>query len=390
MSMTKIKVLHVVNNLCCGGIETWLRNVVRQRDPRIQNDFAVLTPPDRKCYDDEVKSMGAAVHQLFASHGRNPFIKYRLLRKEFERLLKQHPYDAVHVHIFGLAGHFLKVAAKQNVPVRVVHSHISRKPKPRTLFEKMFLPLHLENNLRGFFRYATDIVACSSDSGEALVGKNVWRSDHRCKVVFCGIDLEEFQKAISVSNDFRRDFGIPADALVIGHVGNMSTRKNHKFIIDVAKELLRRDSRYYFFLGGEGKSQREIKDYAVSAGVSDHVVMPGLCNAPALMCGLFDLFILPSLFEGLPLVGLEAAAAGLFTVCSDTITTDYTESSLKDRVRAVSLSAPVSHWADCVEDGIARRISPVEGMNLLRQGGFSIESSVEQLFQLYSKRLSSV
>lgn len=388
--MEKIKVLHVVSNLRCGGIETWLRNVVRRRDARVQNDFAVLTPTDRKCYDDEVKSMGSAVHRLFAAHGRNPLIKYRLLRKEFELFLKQHPYDAVHVHVFGLAGLLLKIAAKRNVPVRIVHSHTSQEPKPKSAFERIFLPLHVENNRRGIFRYATDIAACSSDSGEALVGKDVWRSDSRCKVVFCGIDLADFQKSLGVPNDFRRDYGIPSDAPVIGHVGSMSPVKNQKFIIDLAKELLRRDSRYCFFLGGEGKLHREIKDYAVSAGISDHVVMPGLCNAPALMCGLFDLFILPSLFEGLPLVGLEAAAAGLFTVCSDTITADYTESSLKDRVRAVSLSAPVSHWADCVEDGIRRRISPAKGMVLLKQSGFSIESSVEQLFQLYSKRLAAV
>ncbi|MBQ6159197.1 MAG: glycosyltransferase [Thermoguttaceae bacterium] len=389
--MEKIKVLHVVNNLCCGGIETWLRSVVRQRDPRIQNDFAVLTPSDRKCYDDEVKSMGAAVHPLFAACGQNPLIRHRLQRKEFERFLKQHPYDVVHVHIYGLAGQFLEVAAKQNVPVRIAHCHTAKLLRPKPFFAECLLPFHIKNNRRGILRYATDIAACSSNSGEAYVGKNVWRNDSRCKVVFSGIDLEDFRKALSVSGDFRRDLGIPADAPVVGHVGNMSTGvKNQRFVIDVARELLRRDRRYYFFLGGEGKLYHKIKDYALSAGVLDHVVMPGLCNAPALMCGLFDLFILPSLYEGLPLVGLEATAAGLYTVCSDTITGDYTESSLRDRIKAVPLSAPVSYWADCVEDGFARRISPVEGMNLLKQSGFSIESSVEQLFQLYSKRLASV
>lgn len=377
-----------MNNLACGGIETWLRNLVLQHDGRFQNDFAVLQETSRKSYEKEIRSSGSKVLGPLMPPTRSKLLARLLLKNEFARILRTDMYDVVHVHAYNLSGNLLRAASDLGVPVRIVHSH-NQSPASKGL-AAAFRHLCAARDRKRVLRYATDIAACSQGAGRSFIGESVWNNDPRCSVVYCGIDLDEFRQAanrLSSGVNLRQQYGIPEDAVVIGHVGSMKKQKNQEFFLDICRALSRRSEKYYFFLAGEGTLYDEVRKHACALGIQNRVVMPGLCKTPEIMCGLFDVFLFPSLFEGLGIVILEAAASGLFTVCSDMIPKDLTESSLKDRIRCVSLTEPEQVWADCVEESVRKKISPAAGMEILEKSCFTVGSSLDQLYGLYSRRL---
>ena len=140
-------------------------------------------------------------------------------------------------------------------------------------------------------------------------------------------------------------------------------------------------------MAGTGPLRSQIEEQVRSLGLSHRVRMPGLiANVPELMVHLFDVHVLPSISEGLPVVAIEACAAGLYTVCSDTITDEVGE-HLPSRVKYLSLGACIPAWADATEAGLRNRISSEEGSQMVRSTTLSIESSVDALVDMYRHRL---
>jgi len=140
-------------------------------------------------------------------------------------------------------------------------------------------------------------------------------------------------------------------------------------------------------MAGDGRLRATIEKQVRELGLSDRVRMPGLvAEIPELMVHLFDVHVLPSLSEGLPVVAIEACAAGLFSVCSDTVTPELSE-HLVGRIGYISLAAPVSHWADVIEAGFQRRIAPERAVAAVGSTRLSIMSSVEELVAMYRSRL---
>ena len=187
-------------------------------------------------------------------------------------------------------------------------------------------------------------------------------------------------------------YQLPQDAIVIGHAGSMgpSPVKNHEHLVHVFAELAKRDPRYYLFMAGDGPFKSDIAKQVISLGLSGRVRMPGLVSdVPGHMCHLFDVHVLPSLFEGLPVVAIEAAAAGLYSVLSDAITDELSE-HLPGRIERLSLKAPLSQWADRVAAAVELRESPVAGLVRVRASPFSVNKSAEALVAMYRRRLEAV
>jgi glycosyltransferase involved in cell wall biosynthesis len=142
-------------------------------------------------------------------------------------------------------------------------------------------------------------------------------------------------------------------------------------------------------MAGDGPLHNSIEQAVGARRIKDRVLMPGLsANVPSLMVHGFDVHLLPSLHEGLPIVGLEATAAGLYTVCSDTITKDFTD-YFASRVKTVALDAEPSYWADLVEEAAAKRIPANEGIALIEQSPFYIKSSTQSLIDTYQNSLET-
>jgi len=388
-----LRVLHAAYSLGVGGIETWLinllREIKRQNRTDLQFDFYLSEPGG--CYEEEARSYGA---NIFYAPGMSKIQKglelfglyhpYRPLKK----VLKQGNYDVFHTHSVTCGGLQSQMAYEAGIPVRVVHCHCSRYGEsdtaPKSFKEKTRYNRFFRQNIPDILHYASAITPCSSNAARFLLGED-WKKNSKCRVSFCGISLQPFYEAASNQNrvQIRTQYGLPEDALVIGHAGRMgSPVKNHFFIIDIFAELAKRDKRYYLFLAGDGGLRPKIIEYAQNKGLQNRVIIPGNCPIIPIITACFDIHILPSLFEGLPIIGMEAAAGGLYTVCSNVITKDYTE-TFPDRVKTVSLTAPIPDWADAVEFGIEQKIPVAEGCRLMENSPFSIANSLGQIENIY-------
>jgi glycosyltransferase involved in cell wall biosynthesis len=384
-SKKTIRVLHSFGSLGRGGIETWLMNILRLHPEDLKFDFIIGTLGGD--YEEEAKSYGCRIHHA-------PPIRQLSKHLHFlKEVLAANWYDVFHIHGEEFMGDASKVAAKVGVPVRVAHCHGTALARGKKSLEMKIRSLRFRTLDRSrIFTYATDIAACSSDAGRFLMGRH-WDTDPRCKALYCGVPLDHFEQAMtnSTRSELRSVHCIPNDAIVVGHAGSMgpSPVKNHLFLVDIFQELAKRDDRYYLYLAGDGPLRPAIEQAVSDRGLKGRVIMSGLCHdVPSLMVHGFDVHLLPSLHEGLPIVGMEAVAAGLYTVCSDTITRDFTE-CFGSRVTTVSLSSAPEFWADRVEEALFKRISTQEGIALVEQSPFSIKSSMQSLIDTYRNTLES-
>jgi glycosyltransferase involved in cell wall biosynthesis len=375
----QIRVLHSFSSLGMGGIEIWLMNILRLQPEELKFDFILEVLGGE--YEEEARNYGCNIHHA-------PPIRQLGKKLHFlEEVLGADRYEVFHVHGEEFMGDALKIAAKAGVPVRIAHSHNTVLARGKKSLEMKIRSLRFQTLDRFFLlNYATDIVACSSEAGRFLMGRH-WDNDPRCKTIYCGVSLNHFRQALAgiTRARFRTACGIPGDAIVIGHAGSFgpSNVKNHHFLVKIFEELTKRDERYYLYMAGDGPLRNSIEQTVCARSLKDRVLMPGLsADVPSLMVHGFDVHLLPSLHEGLPIVGLEATAAGLYTVCSNTITKDFTD-YFASRVKTVALDAEPSYWADRVEEAVAKRIPANEGIALIEQSPFHIKSSTQSLIDTY-------
>lgn len=394
----RIRTLHVLGSLNRGGIETWLMNVVRQRHPGLTLDFLLQAQPGESGdYEREALAAGCVIHHRpLASRMDRRLRVFGLARTPttLRDLLRSGAYDVMHVHGEEFNGDAVMEAAGAGTPVRVAHCHstkIARGARGPEMWVRWARYLTLDRART--LRCATDLVACGRDAGHLMVGAR-WDTDPRCRVIYCGVPLTAFERALSADTraSLLARHNLPPDAIVVGHAGSMGPTpvKNHLFLLRAFAEMAKRDGRCHLFLAGDGPDRPRIEAEARTLGLSGRVRMPGLLSdLPAHMIHLFDVHVLPSLFEGLPVVAIEAAAAGLYTILSDRVTKEL-EEHLPGRLESLSLDAPLSTWADRIMEGVRRRESAVTGMARVRATPLSIDRSVHDLVDMYARRLRLV
>jgi glycosyltransferase involved in cell wall biosynthesis len=388
----QLRVLHAVGSLNRGGIETWLMNMLRQQPKTVHFDFVVSTPGGT--YEEEAKTYGAKIFSIPPTsrfRKRLDIVGFGRGDCTIKEVLTAGNYQVFHVHGTEFLGDAVKIAAKCGVRVRAAHCHTTGIGRFRRNPELWLRGLRFRTlDRHRILKYATDILAVSRESGRFLMSRH-WDTDKRCKTLYCGVPPQQFVEAqMNWTRDaFRRANGIPSEAIVVGHAGSMWRKsvKNHSFLLKIFAELARRSDRYHLFMAGDGPRRAILKREAEEQNLRSRVFLPGLCNdVPSLMIHGFDVHVLPSLYEGLPIVGLEAVAAGLYTVCSDTITKDFTE-PLAERVKPLSLNASVENWADEIERAIAKRIPAQQGIAVIKRSPFSLGSSLENLLAIYRRPL---
>ncbi len=323
-----IRVLHVVTHMNRGGLETMIMNYYRNIDrTKVQFDF--LVHRDYKCdYDDEIEKLGGKIYRL---PRLNPFsFDYR---KRLNNFFKTHTeYAIVHVHQDCLSSIILKSAYKNKVKVRIAHSHTENQDRNLKyiikLFYRQFIP-----------KYATHLVACGKDAGEWMFHGADF------EIINNAIDVEKYIYNTNSRKKIRKEFNISDGEFVIGHIGRFSPVKNHTFILDVFAEIVKNIDAKLLLVGG-GDLKDYIKEKSIKLGISDKVIFTGVRpDVPDLLQAM-DVFLFPSLYEGLGIVLIEAQTAGLHTFISNTVPK---QSIISEKLmQQLSLSMPIKDWANAI------------------------------------------
>jgi glycosyltransferase involved in cell wall biosynthesis len=371
------RVLHIVGRMSPGGLENWLMRLLHEADHSVlQMDFCG-TRPQKGLYEEEIKSLGSKIIRCELK----PFLTYQ---HRLARILRENQYDVVHSHVWLFSGVVLRVANRLNVPVRIAHGHTTSDKYKPSLYRKIYARLMK----RLIMKHSTHCIGCCETASSALFGPD-WRDIDKCKVVYYCFSDEDFRPGQTPSIR-KEDFGLPCDAVVVGHVGNFRLAKNHAFLLDIASEMVRQRRDVFFFFAGDGELRKESEAKAERLGISDRVIFAGTRNdVPQLLMHLFDVLVFPSIYEGLPLTLFEAAATGLRVVCSDVITREVSE-PLPEAFTFLSLNLSAEQWAKKVNEILAQgRISHEYAYEKYKNSHFSAEQSLRELGVYYGSQTTN-
>ena len=299
-------VAQVVGKWIGGGVESVVMNYYQHIDrSRIQFDF--ICDADSTCIPyKEIEKLGGRVIIC------PPYQKLRSYLKFLIRLFKEQKYRIVHSHINTLSVFPLFAAKLAGVKVRISHSHNTscRRDLKRNI---------LKHLLRLFSKvWATDLFACSEKAGRFQFGNRAYE-DGRVKIIHNAIDLKKYKFDNDAREKLRAGLSIPSDALVFGHIGRFVGQKNHLFLIERFSEIIAEYPSAILVLVGEGPLKNRIKLRAAELRISQSIRFVDWCEKVEKYYSVFDAFVLPSLYEGLPLVGIEAQANGLPCLFSESI-----------------------------------------------------------------------
>jgi glycosyltransferase involved in cell wall biosynthesis len=360
-----VKVLRVMGGLDVGGVETGVLNFLRLVDPSVIQT-TVYCLQDRRQLEAEVRATGTQV--VYQHHNGNPLRTMRLL----ERFLKDHPMDVVHCHNLFFAGWIMWAAHRADVPIRIAHANNTGDQRKNGLVQ----PLYHRIMRALIHRHATTRLAVSGEAAVYLFG------DDPVEIVTSGIDTAPFHPE-PPDPALRAELGISPTARVIGHVGNLRTQKNHHFLLEIAREMLQERPDLHFVLVGEGPLRSSLEERARNLGISSRVTFTGTRrDVPRLMARLFDLFLFPSLYEGMGQVIVQAQAAGLPVAATASLPRETHQ--VPDLVHWVDLDEPAAHWGKiCLDllDGPERDRANAHA--LVRASQFDLNHTVHRLTALY-------
>ena len=365
-----IRILHSVSNMDRAGIETMLMNFYRHVDrDKIQFDFLV-NKPDPGAYDEEIRSLGG---RIIVSPG---FMSYRKYQKFMTDLFREHPeYQIIHTHNGSLMLYALEGAKKNKIPVRIAHAHATAVP--------VGLKNQLKKLMRPMIKYAaTDYWGCSNAAGRFYFSEKRWNNSN--ELIHNAINVDNFTFNESIRNEIREKYGF-GDKLVIGNVGRMMAQKNHKKLLDVFAEVHKINPETQLVLIGTGELENNLRQQAKELGIEDSITFTGVLSNVNEWYSAFDVFVMTSLYEGLPVVAIEAQAADLPCIFTDTITPEV---KITENVKFLGLYDEPIKWAKAIlEIQPAKRVSRRAE---LEKAGYDINTEAKRMQDLYLKLYSEI
>lgn len=373
-----INVLYAFNGVFHkGGTESVILNYYNNIDrERYHIDFLVHGY-EEQCIDNETHnyllSCGSKIYYV-TPRGKN----YIKCQKEIRKIFKHNHYDIVHTHM-DIAGYFvLKDAKKYGVSLCISHAHSTSSSECSSNAVKriIYKTIHLITKKR--LSFVSDVrIACSTEAGNWLYNKKSYI------VLNNGVNVEKYSYNQQKRDNIRKKLNID-DEIVIGHVGRFDVVKNHNFIIDVFFEFQSVHPNSKLILVGIGEFMDIIKEKVYNLRIADKVIFLGLRNDVDELMQSFDVFLLPSLYEGLPLVAVEAQASGLPCVISSTVSQEV---KLTEFVKFVSLNAPLSDWCKTIEQLYYKSNIRENGSIIVKKSGFDISDVIVRLMKIYDQIL---
>ena len=365
--MEPIRVLQVMPAMDAGGMESFVMNIYRTIDrDRVQFDF--LYHYDKPFFfDREIEALGGRITKLSVRQDNN-LPRYL---SQLDRLFRERPeYRILHGHYSGFGMFYNRRARLAGVPVRVGHSH-------NTAYERNLVGTLDKAMSSQFNKELTDRFACSQKAGEMLFGASPFT------VLPNGVDTALFSKRDAGRRArLRRDLGVADDEVLYGHVGRFSAQKNHAGLLRIFAAVRQDQPRARLLLLGTGPQDALDRMHALAAelGLTDSVIFAGVRTNVQSFYDAMDAFLLPSLFEGLPVVLVEAQAAGLPCFVSDTVDRG---AAFAKNVHFLPLNDPEA-WRRAIRAASLRR-DPNARQEAV-DAGFDIHTSASLLQEFYLRR----
>ena len=364
-----IRILHSVSNMDRAGIETMLMNYYRYMDrTKIQFDF-LCNKKKPGAYDDEIKALGG---RIYHTPGLNP-AKYPQYLKFMKNLFREHPeYRIVEAHNGALGVYALHGAKVCGIPVRIFHAHgatITRDWKfPIKIVCKALLPLNMNQN----FTCGIAAAKCYFGSKNVDAGRYI--------LIPNAIDLERFVFNSETRSQIREAYGLVGKH-VIGHVGRFMAQKNHAFVLRVFAVYKKQDPLAHLVLLGDGELMDEMKSLAAKLDITDSVSFMGVVSNVNEWYQAFDAFVLPSIWEGLPVVGVEAQAADLPCIFSKSVTDEI---GILEKTQFVDLEDSVDAWTDALSKSL-QSMERKDVRAAIASHGYDIRTEAVKLQERYLK-----
>lgn len=363
-----IRILHSVSYMSRGGIETMLMNYYRHIDrSKVQFDF-LCNSYQEGAYDKEILEMGG---RIFRTPGFSP-LKRREYKRFMRKLFNEHPeYRLVEAHNGPLGRYAMKAAKDSDIPVRIYHAHGADLPFDLKWPIKYYCMKMLKYDMNEHF-------VCSEKAGRFYMGD---------KVIDNG-DFHFIPNAIEVGNfvfnpevraRLRNEYNLD-NKLVVGHIGRFSPPKNHFFILKTFAELLKINPDTHLVLVGDGEWRDKVHNWIKDLNLKDHVTLTGSIPNPQDWYQAFDVFFMPSLWEGLPVTGVEAQASDLPCLFSSEVTSEV---KLSDKAEFMDLKEVEGKWAAKLNNILTNIRPRKDRSDLITEKHYNIEHEAKRLQDLY-------
>lgn len=369
--MNKILIFGMTENP--GGVESVIMNYYRKMDKsKFQIDFLCNTTTI--AYENEIIEAGGKIHKITARSEN-----YKKYKKELQEFYKNYgkEYNTIWVNICSLANiDYMKMAKKYNIKYRIIHSHNSEN-----MDSKLRGILHRINKLF-IKKYATDFWTCSEEAGRWFYNKKIINSD-KYRIVNNAIDIEKYKFNDEIRNDYREKLDLSSN-FVIGNVGRLHFQKNQEFLIDIFNEIQKNMKNAKLLLIGQGEDEGKLKKKAKELGLEDKIMFMGMrYDIPNLLQAM-DVFVFPSVFEGLGIVGIEAQANGLPTYVSEDVIPSIIKMS--DDCKFISLNKTAKEWAEVILNSKKEdRKSNEVAIRTLQEKGYDINLEVKKLEKYFER-----
>ncbi len=376
---TPLRVLVLDTVMDRGGAETMMMNYLRHFDrSKVTYDFLV-NRDYRAAYEDEIEALGGRIYRMCPMYPQY-FARYK---REFRAFLKQHPeYRIIHSNLEERSYFPLRVAAEQGIPVRIAHAH--NRP----------VGFNLKSIFREYFRmrlpkYVTHMFACGTEAGDWLFGEN-----NRGRVIQQrnAIDTSAYRYDSAIARQVREEFGVTdPNTFVLGHVGRFFPQKNHVFLIDIFAQVHKQHPNSVLWLVGGGELNDELKNQIKAKvkelGLTDAVTFLGVRSDVNRLVQGMDSFVLPSLYEGLPVTMIEAQSSGLPCTISDRVPK---QCDVTGNVQIIGLDDSPSQWAKKIWDQYSAhdKSERANGADIVTDAGFDIKANAEWLQKFYVDALA--
>ena len=369
-----IRVLHVLTAMNRAGTETMLMNIYRAIDRnKIQFDFAVTTT--EQCdYDDEINSLGGRIIHYPKYKGKNHFAYKRWWKTFFST----HPeYKIVHGHIGSTASIYLKIAKTYGC-FTIAHSHSTGA----------YSSLH--DYIYKLYSYSTRYIAdffigCSTEALISRYGMRVAEDKKRSYVLNNGIDVKKYVYSEQIRDEVKEELGLGKDTLVVGTVGRFTEAKNTSFIVDILADLKKKEPDFRFIWAGTGELKEQTEKYITEKNLQENILLLGVRDDIPRILQAMNVFILPSKFEGLPVIGVEVQAAGVPMLCSDKVSPEVNMSKC---VTFLPINDTDSWVKGILQEKSFRRVesAPRDVIN----AGYDIQTTSVWLADFYEKSCAGV